>query len=91
MAPRRSIDRSVSQEEDLHGVIIVIFKGGTPAKTIRRLVADQGCKLQQGYDGSHHVTVVVVPEGKTDVQCIQKFLKLPEVKSAKQNEWEVTL
>lgn len=89
--PRRTIDTSVSQEEDLSGVIIVIFKKGTTKKEIRRLVAAQGCTLQQGFDGSDLVNVVCVPEGKTDVQCVQKFIRLPEVKNATQNEVEVTL
>jgi hypothetical protein len=89
--PRRTIDKSVSQEEDLHSVIIVTFRKGTTPKEIRRIVAAQGCALQQGFDGSLLSNAVVIPKGKTDVQCIQKFLGLPKVKNAKQNEWEVTL
>ncbi len=88
---RRTIDKSYSQEEDLHSVFIVVFKGDTTPKRIRQIVAAQGCKLQQGSDGRMPLNVVCVPEGKTDIQCIQKFSRLPEVKSAKQNEWEVTL
>ena len=88
--PRRTVDTSVSQEEDLRGVIIVVFKKGTIPKEIRRLVAAQGCKLQEGFDGSSLANVVVVPEG-TDVKCVQKFMRLPEVKNAMLNEWGVTL
>jgi len=87
---RRSRDKSFSQEEDLRGVIIVIFKKGTPAETIRRLVREQQCKLQKGFDGTYCVNCIEVPKGK-DEECVAKFLKLPEVKKALLNEWEVTL
>lgn len=87
---QHTVDKSFSQEEDLRGVIIVVFKGGTPPKKIRQLVATQGCTLQDGFDGSTLANVVVVPKGK-DLACVQKFSALPEVKSAQLNEWEVTL
>jgi hypothetical protein len=76
--------------EDWRGSIIVIFHRGTPATKIRELVAAEGCKLLQDFDGTHHVNVVTVTPGEDEAK-VAAFQKLPEVKSAHLNDDGVAL
>ena len=73
--------------EDWRGAIIVIFKRGTPQKRIKELVAANGCKFQNEFDGSHHVNVLVVPKGQDEAK-VDVFKQLPEVESAHLNDDE---
>lgn len=71
--------------EEGRGVIVVVFREETSPERIREIVSEQGCRLQEGFDGLFTINVVIVPLG-TDESMVEKFSDLPEVESVQLNE-----